>query len=97
MRRVINMVIWIETVSHTCRITAEGAVLFIRVSYWIFDTRGVFLDYSVEVMGLGESILTGADENMWTVLEDCSCRVHAKGYSGYSHQTIVKLSLRASE
>ena len=50
MRRVINMVIWIETVSHTRRITTEGAVLFRRVSCWIFGTRGVFLDYSVEVM-----------------------------------------------
>lgn len=50
MRRVINMIIWIETVSHTCRITAEGAVLFRRVSCWNFDTRGVFLDYSVKVM-----------------------------------------------
>jgi hypothetical protein len=68
MRRVINMVIWIETVSHTRRITAEGAVLVRCVSCWVFGTRGVFLDYSVEVMlilllRVGR-VHTGADESM---------------------------------
>ena len=40
---------------------------------------------------------TGADKNMRTALEDYSCKVDAKGYYGYSHRTIAKLSLRASE